>query len=138
MEEREGKFNLKSSEPRPIQKCSCHHSQNSSYLLVWFHCSWDWYHENIWSLFHPSPVLGFVQDYVQMCFSRKVSRGYHSTPLSWWIFKAIPHPNTQPYLDINRDAQCISGTSSLHGQTVQSSAASAAEVGVKTKWLKDL
>lgn len=142
-EEGEGKFNFRSSDPRSIPKRLYHRSQKPPYLLVWFHCIWEltkhgWYHENSWSLFHSSLVLEFGQDYVQMYCSRKVNWGYHSTPLSWWIFKAFPPSNTQPYLDINRDAQRISWLSSLHGQTVGSSAVSAAEVGVKPKWLKHL
>lgn len=39
-EEREGKFNLKSLDPRSAPKCLCHYNQNPPYLLVWFHCSW--------------------------------------------------------------------------------------------------
>lgn len=40
-EEREGKFNLKSSDPRSAPKRSCHCSQKPPYLLLWFHCSWE-------------------------------------------------------------------------------------------------
>lgn len=76
---------------------------------MWFHCSWEptkngWYNENSWSLFHFSLVPGFGQDCVQMYCLRKVNWGYYSTPLSCWIFKAIPLSNPQHYLDINRGA----------------------------------